>query len=108
MSQSTKDTNLTTTRIPKGRTRIAITIDDDVLAAVQKIADEMDVPKSRIFEACIDSGLDDMDFFSFIGLPPRRFAALVRTFKRLKRWRSGNVEVDFERAAEQMEVLGKE
>ncbi len=52
--------------------RVVTYLDKDVLEKVDKLCSELNLSRSCVLAACIESGLEELNFFRFLGLPPRR------------------------------------
>jgi len=80
--------------LPDGKTRASITFEDDVLAAVDRIAAELEISRSAVVTACVETGLDDWKFFSCMGLTPRRMKMAIRKLRKLGSIREGDVRIN--------------
>lgn len=78
--------------------RVLVNIDEDVLGALDKLAGELGMSRSRVLEGCIESTLDDFRWMAYLGVRPRHLRNVAAKLKRLKRLKSGAVEIDTERA----------
>ena len=57
---------------PDGVVRVVAYMDEELVQQIDKISEEAGISRSRLVAACIEGGLEDLRFMSFIGLPPRR------------------------------------
>lgn len=80
--------------IGEDKVRVVAYVDKDVLACVDRIADEVGTSRSSIVNACIEGGLDDLKFLGLVGFTPRRLQAIHNALVKVGVIRSGDVKVD--------------
>ncbi len=69
----------------KGATKLVAYVDDDVYAEMERVAAELGLTRSRMVQACIESGLDELRCFKYLGLTPRRIAQLRKVIEKLQK-----------------------
>lgn len=70
--------------ISEDKVRVVAYLDRGVVAQLEKAADEFGISVSSAVAACVECGLDDLQFFRFLGLTPRRIVLLKKVYERLR------------------------
>jgi len=70
-------------RIPEGKKRIAITLDDEIIDLVDHVAGQIDSNRSKVMGALIEMGLEEIGFAAVIGLTPMRTRRLRKKLEAL-------------------------
>lgn len=82
---------------------VQVVLERDVVAVIDKIAEEAEVSRSAVLSACVESGLDDLRLLSSLGLTPRRLKLIGQKLVKLGIVKQGEVTVDFRKAKEILE-----
>ena len=63
--------------IPEGKTRIQITLDDEILEILDFVASEAGITRSKLIENFVEVAIDQLSLAAAVGMAPRRMKRLV-------------------------------
>lgn len=63
--------------IPDGKTRLQITLDDEILEILDFVASEAGITRSKLIENFVEVAIDQLSMAAAVGMAPRRMKRLV-------------------------------
>lgn len=63
--------------VPEGKTRVQVTLDDEILDVLDFVASEAGITRSNLIENLVEVSIEDMGRVAVLGMPPRRSKRLA-------------------------------